>query len=56
MAFKGVITNKSQFNQLDGTTSDEDPRQLYDRTSAMENQNMNTNMEKKEEVQLPESE
>lgn len=54
MAFKGVITNKSQFNQLDGTTSDEDPRQLYDRTSEMENQSTNT--ETKEEVQSPESE
>lgn len=56
MAFKGVITNKKQFTQLDGTTSAEDPRQLYDRTSAMENQNMNTNTETKEEVQSPESE
>ena len=56
MAFKGVITNKRQFTQLDGTTSAEDPRQLYDRTSAMENQNMNTNTETKEEVQSPESE
>ena len=54
MAFKGVITNKRQFTQLDGTTSAEDPRQLYDRTSAMENQNTNT--ETKEEVQSPEAE
>ena len=54
MAFRGVITNKKQFTQLDGTTSAEDPRQLYDRTSAMENQNTNT--ETKEEVQSPESE
>lgn len=35
MAFKGVITNKRQFTQLDGMTSAEDPRQLYDRTSVM---------------------
>lgn len=37
MAFKGRITNKRQFTQLDGTAYSEDSRQLYDRTSAMKN-------------------
>ena len=36
MAFKGVITNKRQFTQLDGTTSAEDTKLFYDRTSAMQ--------------------
>ena len=35
MAFKGTITNKRQFTQLDGTTSAEDSMLLYDRTAAM---------------------
>ena len=43
MAFKGVITNKRQFTQLEGTTSAEDTKLLYDRTSAM--QKLKTNIE-----------
>ena len=35
MASKGTIMNKRQFTQLDGTTSAEDSRQLYDKISAM---------------------
>ena len=51
MAFKGVITNKRQFTQLEGTTSAEDTKLLYDRTSAM--QKLKTNIE--QEVKSSES-
>ena len=35
MAFKGMITNKRQFTQLDRITSAEDQKLLYDRTAVM---------------------